>query len=131
MSRGRAAKALEKPSGQWGHSQEERHMADTHKSAGPPRKGGRHVPPAAAAPDIPRPDRFAFTIDAKTGAIIQIEGIDASGTRHELSTDERISLARQNGRAKLEELLEQVFEAGIACVLGGEDEPGEAREAKE
>jgi hypothetical protein len=106
-------------------------MADTHKSAGPPRKGGKHTSPAAASPEVPRPDRFAFTMDAKTGEIIQIEGIDATGTRRVLSKDEAISLAQENGRAKLEELLEQVFEAGIACVLGGEEEPDDGKEAKE
>ncbi|MDG2570778.1 hypothetical protein P7L87_24820, partial [Vibrio parahaemolyticus] len=33
--------------------------------------------------------------------------------------------------AGLEQLLEQAFEAGIACVLGGEDESVGAREPKE
>ncbi|WP_262265772.1 hypothetical protein [Microvirga yunnanensis] len=106
-------------------------MANGHKPAGPTRKGGRHASPAAASPEVPRLDRFAFTMDAKTGEIIQIEGIDATGTRRVLSKDEAISLAQANGRAKLEELLEQVFEAGIACVLGGEDEPDDGKEAKE
>lgn len=99
------------------------------KSAGPPRKGRRHGAPAASD-QTTRPDRFAVTLDAKTGAIIQIEGIDATGARHELSKDEKATLAKDNGHAGLEELLEQAFEAGIACVLGGEDEPGEAKEPK-
>lgn len=106
-------------------------MNHTEKSAGSSRKGRRQGAPASPSPQVPRPDRFAVTLDAKTGEIIQIEGIDATGTRHELSKDERISLAQGNGQARLEELLEQVFEAGIACVLGGEDEPDEAKEVKE
>jgi hypothetical protein len=71
------------------------------------------------------------TLDAKTGAIILIEDIDATGARHELSKDEKANLAKNNGRAGLEELLKQAFEAGIACMLGDEDKPGEAKEPKE
>lgn len=106
-------------------------MADTHKSAGPPKKSRKHTAQASASEPTSRPHRFAFTMDARTGEIVQIEGIDAAGARHELSRDEAIGLVRENGRARLEELLEQVFEAGIACVLGGEDEPVEAKEARE
>src|SRR4051812_28894368 len=57
--------------------------------------------------------------------------IDATGARHELSQDEKTNLAKDNGRVGLEELLEQAFEAGIACVLGGEDKPREVKEPKE
>ncbi|QFU16237.1 hypothetical protein [Microvirga thermotolerans] len=105
-------------------------MVDSNRSASPPRKGRKHTPSDPSSPQA-RLDRFAFTVDANTGEIVQIEGIDATGARHELSKDEKISLAKNNGRARLEELLEQAFEAGIACVLGGEDEPGEAKEARE
>jgi len=101
------------------------------ESNGPPRKGRKHSSPASDSPRPGRPERFAFTMDANTGEVIQIEGIDATGARHELSKDEKANLAKDNGRARLEELLEQAFEAGIACVLGGEEEPEEAKEAKE
>ncbi|WP_114947973.1 hypothetical protein [Microvirga calopogonii] len=106
-------------------------MNNIDKSAGPPKKSRRHGAPASSSDQTIRPDRFAVTLDAKTGAIIQIEGIDATGARHELSKDERINLTKDNGRAGLEELLEQAFEAGIACVLGGKAEPDEAKEPKE
>ncbi|MBA1156830.1 hypothetical protein [Microvirga mediterraneensis] len=101
------------------------------KSAGPPKKTRRQGTPGSSSHETSRPDRFAVTLDAKTGTIIQIEGIDATGARHELSKDEKAELARDNGRAGLEQLLEQAFEAGIACVLGGEDEAVGAREPKE
>ena len=66
----------------------------------------------------------------------QIEALDASGVRHELSDDEKASLAREDSNGGLEEFLEQAFEAGIACVLGGNegeenaDQPGEEAELR-
>jgi hypothetical protein len=61
---------------------------------------------------------FAFTVDAKTAQIVKFESLDASGARYELSDDEKISLAGKGNGDALEELVEQAFEAGIACVLG-------------
>jgi hypothetical protein len=106
-------------------------MADIDKSSGPPRKGHKHGSPASSSEQAARPERFAFTMDAKTGEIIQIESIDAAGARRELSKDEKASLATGNGRPGLEQIIEQAFEAGIACLLGGEDEPDEAKEEAE
>ena len=63
---------------------------------------------------------FAFTIDATTAQIVKLESLDASGTSHELSEDEKESLAKGASKEGVEEALEQAFEAGIACVLGGE-----------
>ena len=65
---------------------------------------------------------LTITIDAKTGQIVKFESLDESGTRHELSEDEKVSLAKEGGGDKLEEIVEQAFEAGIACVLGGVDQ---------
>ncbi|HQT79034.1 MAG: hypothetical protein B7Z80_05400 [Rhodospirillales bacterium 20-64-7] len=59
-----------------------------------------------------------FTVAAETGQIIKIEGIDGAGPPHELSEGERASLARESADATLETIIEQAFEAGIACVLG-------------
>jgi hypothetical protein len=78
---------------------------------------------------------FTFTIDARTAQVVKFETLDASGARHELSDDEKASLAA-DGNGGLEEFVEQAFEAGIACVLGGDerqenaDEPGEEAELR-
>jgi hypothetical protein len=61
---------------------------------------------------------FTFTVDAKTAQIIKFESLDASGAPHEFSDDEKVTLARQGVDDGLEALVEQAFEAGIACVLG-------------
>jgi hypothetical protein len=79
---------------------------------------------------------FTFTIDARTAQVVKFETLDASGARHELSDDEKASLARDGINGGLEEFVEQAFEAGIACVLGGDerqenaDEPGEEAELR-
>jgi hypothetical protein len=75
----------------------------------------------------PRPERFAFTLDASTGTLIAFESVDLAGRRHKLSKSEKIDLARENKRPSVEALLENAFEAGIACVLG-DDRQGKAAE---
>ena len=49
---------------------------------------------------------------------------------NELSDDEKVSLAREGSGEGLEELVEQAFEAGIACVLG-EEGRSQAEESEE
>lgn len=61
---------------------------------------------------------LAFTIDASTAQIVKLVSLDASGASHELSEDEKASLATAAGMDRLEEVLEQAFEAGIACAMG-------------
>lgn len=61
---------------------------------------------------------LAFTIDASTAQIVKLVSLDASGVSHELSDDEKASLATAASRDRLEEVLEQAFEAGIACAMG-------------
>jgi hypothetical protein len=64
---------------------------------------------------------LTFTIDARTGQIVKVESLDESGTPRELSDEEKANLAKEGMGDKLEEIVEQAFEAGIACVLGGGD----------
>ena len=64
---------------------------------------------------------MTVTIHAKTGQIVKIEGVDSAGRHHELSDEEKTNLAREKSKATLEDIIEQAFEAGIACVLGDED----------
>ena len=79
----------------------------------------------ASEPVLP-PDLLTFTIQARTGQIVKIESVDSAGAHHELSDEEKTNLAKEKSKATLEDMLEQAFEAGIACVLGdadGEDDP--------
>ena len=79
---------------------------------------------------------FTFTIDASTAQVVKLETEDASGVRHELSDEEKASLAQAGTEADLEQVVERAFEAGIACVLGGgeredkTDEPAEEAELR-
>ena len=78
---------------------------------------------------LSHPDLLTVTIDTKTGQIIKIEGANGARTQHELSDEEKASLAKTTGRATLEAIIEEAFEAGIACGLGeeaDEDEPVES-----
>ena len=62
---------------------------------------------------------LTLTIDARTGQIVKFESLDESGEPHELSDEDKASLAKEAVGDRLEEIIEQAFEAGIACVLGG------------
>jgi hypothetical protein len=67
-------------------------------------------------------DLLTVTIHAKTGQIVKIERVNGSHA-HQLTDKEKASLAKESGRATLEAIIEQAFEAGIASVLGdGGDE---------
>jgi hypothetical protein len=84
----------------------------------------------SSADSEPHPDDLlTVTIDTKTGQIIKIEGANGTRPQHELSDEEKASLAKKTGRATLEAIIEEAFEAGIACGLGeeaDEDEPVES-----
>lgn len=86
---------------------------------------------ARARADQPNPKLKAITVtvDADTAKVVQVEGLDATGARHELSDDEKASLVTQEKDGRLEELVEQAFEAGIACVLEGDTEPDTTKES--
>jgi hypothetical protein len=74
---------------------------------------------------------LAFTIDPSTGRIVKLEGLDAAGARHELTDAERSSLLRRGRKKTLERVVERAFEAGIACVLEGENGQDELNESSE
>src|SRR5262245_27225675 len=79
---------------------------------------------------------FTFTIDANTAQVVKLETLDASGARHELSEEEKASLAKATNGGDLREFVEKAFEAGIACVLGEDqhqqkaDEPADEAELR-
>jgi hypothetical protein len=70
------------------------------------------------------PERLAFTLDTSSGEVSKLESVDAAGHRSELSAKEKADLAKGTRELDLEALIEQAFEAGIACVLGEEDKNG-------
>src|SRR6516164_859413 len=100
-------------------------MAPNDKAAGKPRAGKA---PETKSSSAHASDLLTLTIDAKTGHIVKIESVDSTGAHHELSDEERASLAKEKSKATVEAIIEQAFEAGVACVLGddGEDDPPES-----
>lgn len=80
--------------------------------------------------DRPATKYLTVTIDADSARVIRIEGQNASGARHELTRDERRSLA-SGSDDRLDDLLERAFEAGIACVLGGDADVDATQESPE
>ncbi len=71
--------------------------------------------------DRPAIKYLTVTIDVDSAHVVRVDGLDSTGTPRELSADERATLARDWGEAKLQDIVEQAFEAGIACVLGDDD----------
>ena len=70
-------------------------------------------------------DFYSFTIDRTTARVVKVETLDASGARHEVSDQQKASLA-SGGSVPLEVALEEAFAAGIDCILGDEAPPDEA-----
>jgi hypothetical protein len=78
-----------------------------------------------------KPELFTITFDAKTGEVVKFERIDANGAYQELSETDRTRLAAEKNEGRLGGIVEQAFEAGIACVLGGRAYQDDERESKE
>jgi hypothetical protein len=70
----------------------------------------------------PEPNLITITLDTDTGRIVKVEKVDSAGARQDLSDEDAASLTKGNPLT-LAGIIEQAFEAGIACVLG--DEPGQ------
>jgi hypothetical protein len=80
---------------------------------------GRKVTARSASEQPTGDDLVSFTIEAATGRVVSVEAVDAAGARRELSDTERAEFAGKQPAATLEGIVEQAFEAGIDCVLGG------------
>ena len=76
--------------------------------------------PGELRTDRPASSYLTVTIDADSARVIRVDAVDATGSAHELSSDERAQLVKGWSDDKLQDVVEQAFEAGIACVLGGE-----------
>ena len=99
------------------------------KLKSPAKKGPGAKSSSAASETVLHPDLLTFTIQARTGQIVKIESVDSAGARHELSDEEKTNLAKEKSKATVEDMLEQAFEAGIACVLGDADSEGDPPES--
>jgi hypothetical protein len=64
-------------------------------------------------------EQISFTLDVKSGRIVKLEALGASGERVQLSPEEMLRLTPPRG-STLEDVLERTFEAGISSVLDGE-----------
>jgi predicted peroxiredoxin len=94
-------------------------------------KSRRPDEPVKAKGDRPNASYITATIDAATGKIVEVLSLDEAGASSKLTTDRRTKLSKQSGDATLEDLFEQAFEAGIACVLGDDAEEAETNESEE
>jgi len=101
---------------------------DDTKRETPPPSERKHKPSAK------QPELFSITFDAGTGEVVKFERIDTNGVRQDLSENDRTRLAAEKSEGRLGGILEQAFEAGISCVLGGranlEDEQESEEEAE-
>jgi hypothetical protein len=71
----------------------------------------------------PKLTAVTITIDPDSAEVVRVEGLDAAGARHELSDEEKASLMKEKPRdERIAEVVERAFEAGIASVLGDEEE---------
>jgi hypothetical protein len=97
------------------------------------RRAGKNPSPKSTATSelAPDSDLLTITIQAKTGQIVKIQSAEGSGGRNELSDQERADLLKKASKDTLEALIEQAFEAGIACVLGEAIGRSEAEESEE
>src|SRR6516165_11048055 len=96
------------------------------------RAGKNPAPKSPTASELaPDADLLTITIQAKTGQIVKIQSAGDSGGGNELSDQERADLLKKASKDTLETLIEQAFEAGIACVLGDAIGRSEAEESEE
>ena len=96
------------------------------------RAGKNPAPKSPTTPELaPDANLLTITIQAKTGRIVKIQSAEGSGGRNELSDREQADLLKKASKDTLEALIEQAFEAGIACVLGDPIGRSEADESEE
>jgi hypothetical protein len=76
-------------------------------------------------------ERIVFTLEASSGKLIEVERVDAAGSRQTLSEEQRAVLANGPDAPTLQRLLEQAFEAGIDCLLGRETGEADLPESPE
>ena len=90
-------------------------------------EGQKSKTTSSATEQPPSADLVALTVDAATGRIINVEGVDAVGVRHAFSEVERARFV-DGSKATLERVVVQPLEAGIDCILGAESDGEEGAE---
>ena len=99
--------------------------ATNNKPRAPGKKGSGPKSSARTSEPVPdNSDLVTVTLHAKTGRIVKIERVNGPRAHHELSDKEKADLAKESGKATLEAIVEQAFEAGMAYVLedGGDED---------
>jgi hypothetical protein len=104
-------------------------MADTDDPASKADEPAAESPEPKSFASGPEPivmaGRISFTIDMASGQMVKVEAVDDAGVRRELTAEQKSGLARAESKETLEDIVEKTFEAGIAAVLGADDEEEE------
>ena len=96
-------------------------MAEPHRES--ERKGVASFKAGAeAAGSAEEIEQLVVTFNAAMGEIVKVERVDKAGKRQELTEEECAKLAGLDEVEEIEAALEEAFEAGVAVVLGDEDE---------
>ena len=105
--------------------------ATNNKPRAPGKKGSGPKSSAHTSEPVPdNSDLLTVTLHAKTGQIVKIERVNGHRAHHELSEKEKADLAKVSGKATLEAIVEEAFEAGIAYVLGDEGDEDDPMESE-
>ena len=67
-------------------------------------------------------EQLVVTFNAAMGEIVKLEKVDKAGKHQELTEKECAKLAGQDEVEEIEAALEEAFEAGVAVVVGDQDE---------
>src|SRR5436190_11338882 len=96
-------------------------MAEPHRESG--RKGVASFKAGAEAVDLAEEiEQLVVTFNAAMGEIVKVEKVDKAGKHQELTEKECAKLAGQDEVEEIEAALEEAFEAGVAVMLGDEQE---------
>ena len=96
---------------------------NTSRPRGPDRKRAARMEEKVTGTEPFAHRLLVFTLDAHTARIVTFETIDDGGDRRALSPEEQDSVAHEHTQCRIEQLIEQAFEAGIACAL--QEDPAE------
>jgi hypothetical protein len=86
--------------------------------------GQTHAPrrEAAKTPVAGETEQLVLTLDVATGEIVNVEKLDRSGHRHELTEAEYAELAADDVTDELEATFEEAYETAVADALGEDAE---------